>query len=138
MNETTLQLDRKTYAPGETLRGVVSLDPDQAGPVGSVEVAIYWMTEGKGDSDRAEVYRRVFGGADITDSTLEFEVPLPLAPLSYEGVIIKIRWYVEVRVRLQREDTPALLKFVERLLVPVRRREAFQLGEVKSPKELAT
>jgi hypothetical protein len=138
VNETTLRLDRKTYAPGDTLRGVVSLDAEQADPVESVEVAIYWMTEGKGDSDRADVYRRVFGGDDIADSTLEFQVPLPLAPLSYEGVIIKVRWYVEVRVRLQREGTPALLKFVERLLVPVRRREAFQLGEVKPPKELAT
>jgi hypothetical protein len=138
MNETTLQLDRKTYSPGETLRGVVSLDTKEADGVKSVEVAIYWMTEGKGDADRADVYRRVFGDGDIADSTLEFQVPLPLAPLSYEGIIIKIRWYVEVRVRLEREDTPALLKFVERLLVPIRRREAFQLGAVKPPKQLAS
>jgi hypothetical protein len=140
MNETTLQLDRKTYAPGDTLRGVVSLDA-QAGPVESAEVVVSWLTEGKGDGDRAEVYCRVFGGpfaADGEDSTFEFTVRLPVAPLSYDGVIVKIRWVVELRVRHRHEDTPALLKIVERLLVPVRRTAAFRLGDVKTPKELAT
>jgi hypothetical protein len=141
MSETTLQLDRKEYQAGEILHGIITIDPVH-GPVEFVEVVVYWCTEGKGDTDRAEVYRRSFGGpirnAPNDVGRVEFAVQLPEAPLSYDGVIVKILWFVEARIRICRDDIPGLLKILERFLVPVRRTASFRLGAVKRPQELST
>jgi hypothetical protein len=137
MSESSLQIERNEYAPGETLCGTVSFEAEPAYPIGSVEVAIYWITDGKGDSDRGEIYRRVFPQGEEKES-LKFQVPLPVAPLSYQGILVKIRWFVEVKIRYERPDASLLLKIVEKLTAPVSHRQSFQLGNVKSPKAVST
>ncbi len=94
------------FAPGDVLRcesQVDAVDPDD---VLAVESSILWYTEGKGDEDLGVHYfeRRVPGDADDGDLCRlhRFQAALPNSPLSYNGLIVKIRWCARVRVFLRR------------------------------------
>lgn len=110
MNEphVTIRFDGngRVYRPGETLAGeyrLNSMDPDE---VKAVEVSVLWYTEGKGDEDLAVLdFRRLSReNGDWIDPARpgRFAARLPNSPLSYQGVIVKIRWCVRVRVFLSR------------------------------------
>ncbi len=85
-----------------------------------------WYTEGKGEEDLAvHFFDRLDPGAALVDLTQPrpFSTRLPESPLSYAGVIVKIRWCVRVRVFLaQGKDL-----FAE---------EPFQLGLVPAAQEV--
>ena len=93
--------DGLVYRPGETFSGQYWIKSLEAGQVKAVEVSVLWHTEGKGDEDMAvhEFWRRdADDGRPIDPSQPErFSTTLPNSPLSYEGQIIKLRWYVRVR-----------------------------------------
>ena len=76
--------------------GGVELDTVRA-----VETSVAWYTEGKGEEDLSvHVFERI-ANRDALRAVLEgggLETRLPPSPLSYEGVIVKIRWCVRVRV----------------------------------------
>jgi hypothetical protein len=95
--------DRRAYQPGEVLSGSFRLDAVAGREVGSVEVSVLWCTEGKGDEDmgvhQLEVLTPGEGGFDPADWR-RFSVCLPRSPLSYEGLIVKVRWCVRVRARI--------------------------------------
>lgn len=120
----TVRLDdrRRHYRPGETLCGefrIETLQPDQ---IKAVELSVIWCTEGKGEEDVGlHYFKRYSPEEEPLDprSPLRFatEERLPASPLSYEGLIIKIRWCVRVRLFLPRGET----------LV---HDEPFQLGDV--------
>lgn len=69
--------------------------------VRAIEQSILWYTEGKGEEDLG-----VHSFARITDAGLlppasmtgSFGAQVPTSPLSYEGVIVKVRWCVRVRI----------------------------------------
>lgn len=97
--------DRRVFQPGEILRAECSVDPPPADEIVALEWSAYWRTEGKGDEDSESI-------ADEVDSASEgdrldpfslkpLEVQLPRSPLSYDGVIVKIRWFVSAHVRLR-------------------------------------
>jgi hypothetical protein len=134
MSGVQLELDQTSWEPGEVLRGRVIFDPDQA-RAEVVEVVICWRTEGKGDEDR-EVCGRWFHRPGQNENAVPFTVQLPMLPLSYEGVIVKIRWYAEVRTRQDGVELTGLLKLLERILPGTEHRVAFQLGHVRAPEEL--
>jgi hypothetical protein len=140
MSDAKIELEREAYQPGETLLGAVCLDPD-LGIVDSVEVRVCWRTEGKGNTDRGEVRREALavpvGGLSPQGLTLGFSVRLPTGPLSYDGVIVKVRWSVEARLRSRHPDTPGLLQVLGRLLPRAVVTRDFRLGNVKSPRELS-
>ncbi|MCL6503430.1 MAG: hypothetical protein K6T86_12140 [Pirellulales bacterium] len=100
-----VQLDggRRVYHPGERLSGSYWLESSTQLEPTAVEVSILWHTFGKGDEDLAVHYfdRRTLAPHELP-SLLEhpqrFASVLPPSPLSYEGVIVKIRWCVRVRV----------------------------------------
>jgi hypothetical protein len=75
----------------------------ELGRLEEVEVTIGWHTEGKGREARGvehhEVQRPGKGSLDANGSG-KFSAVLPASPLSYDGVLIKVRWTVRVRVRL--------------------------------------
>ncbi len=94
----------RVYRPGETLSGEYRLEllpPDQ---VKAIEVSVLWYSEGKGDEDIAvhEFWRP--GVEDGEPGTLSrpqrFATTLPQSPLSYDGLIVKLRWCVRVRAFL--------------------------------------
>ena len=95
---------RRSFRAGEILSGQYTIVPAEGQPLRAVELSVLWYTEGKGEEDLGVHFFERLGGRDATlnGETRRFETRLPLAPLSYEGSIIKIRWCVRVRVFLSR------------------------------------
>jgi hypothetical protein len=126
----TVRLDgrRRQYQPGEPLSGefvIETLNPDD---IKAVELSVVWFTEGKGEEDMGlHYFKRHSREEQPFDprETVRFaaEEKLPASPLSYDGLILKIRWCVRVRVFLPRGET----------LV---HDEPFQLGEVPRARPL--
>ncbi len=92
--------DRR-YEPLEEIlvRYTVELPPTAV--VRSVERSILWYTEGKGEEDiGVHFFERITERAAVTEATAgsSFGARLPSSPLSYEGVIVKIRWCARVRL----------------------------------------
>ena len=94
------------YQPGQVLECEYQLDAVEATDVHSIEASVLWHTEGKGDEDMAVHFfeRRLPGDSENNDlrALQKFSTVLPNSPLSYAGVIVKIRWCVRVRVFLRR------------------------------------
>ncbi len=124
-----LHLDEKprAYHPGDVLTGRYSLEGVPPAEIRAVELSVLWHTEGKGDEDMSvHFFERIEPqNGDPVDlrQPRRFSTELPHSPLSYEGLIVKIRWRVRVRVFLARgkelaEESP------------------FQLGAVPQPEEV--
>ncbi len=92
-----VQFDRadRCYEPGDDV--LVRYDVGGLGidTLRAVEHSVLWYTEGKGEEDLwVHFFERVAKPA-VAGS---FRVTLPQSPLSYEGVIVKIRWCARVRI----------------------------------------
>ena len=107
------------YYPGETLSGeywLQSMTPDE---VRAVEVSVLWHTEGKGDEDMAVHHFHRSPAED--DAAIDVRKPgrfstvLPKSPLSYRGMIVKVRWCVRVRAFLHRGGKEVFAQKVFRL-----------------------
>jgi hypothetical protein len=96
----------RVYRPGETLSGEYRIESVAADEIKAVEVSVLWYTEGKGDEDLAvhDFWRSSSEDRDGLDVRRpgRFSTTLPKSPLSYRGVLVKIRWCVRVRVFLTR------------------------------------
>lgn len=99
------------YRPGQVLSGTYhwtdpSLEEAHANEVTALEISVLWFTEGKGDEELAVHFfeRRTLQEAAAHQGlhTGHFQTVLPATPLSYEGVIVKIRWCARVRLYLAR------------------------------------
>ena len=97
----------RVYAPGEALSGEYRLESIERRDVKAVEVSVLWHTDGKGTEDLAvHDFRRLSAdGGDWIDPRYpgRFSTVLPKSPLSYDGMIVKVRWCVRVRVFLSRD-----------------------------------
>jgi hypothetical protein len=93
------------YRPGEVLQCEYQLDAVEASDVHSVEASVLWHTEGKGDEDMAVHFFERRLPTEVEDGDLRalhtFSTPLPKSPLTYAGVIVKLRWCVRVRMFLR-------------------------------------
>lgn len=92
--------DRR-YQPNDRL--AVRYEISGLGPerVRAVEHSVAWYTEGKGEEDLGvHHFQRISDEALLPPATMtgSFGTDLPASPLSYEGVIVKIRWCVRVRL----------------------------------------
>jgi len=98
----SLDGDCRTFKPGEALSGSYGLGSLGSSEVRATELSILWYTVGKGDEDLAVHFfeRTMPHSADPVDlrQLRRFETILPNSPLSYSGVILKIRWCVRLRV----------------------------------------
>jgi hypothetical protein len=94
------------YHPGEVLTYEYQIDAIEKDEIQAIEDSVLWYSEGKGERDMGvhAFHRSV--PADIEGGDLRplcrQSVRLPRCPLSYSGVIVKIRWCVRVRVFLGR------------------------------------
>jgi hypothetical protein len=101
-----LKLDKEQpyYQPRELLSGEFVIDLPESKVAKNVEFSILWHTEGKGNEDvgihDVRVWTTATGGPLGPQSRYRFETVLPTDPLSYEGVLIKIRWLVRVKAHL--------------------------------------
>jgi hypothetical protein len=110
VNDPTISIrfdgNGQVYHPGEALSGQYVLEGVAPEMVKAVEVSVLWYSEGKGDEDLAvhEFWRRnAEEGQPLDPARPErFQTTLPQSPLSYDGVILKLRWCVRVRAFLQR------------------------------------
>lgn len=70
-------------------------------PLLAVEHSILWYTEGKGEEDLGVHFFQRVTDRSLRSSPVvagDFAASLPRSPLSYEGLIVKVRWCVRVRV----------------------------------------
>lgn len=91
----------KSFAAGEVLECEYQILSSRGYDVLAVEESVLWYTEGKGDEDLMvhHFHRRVDGESsqDLFSPHL-LQTHLPHSPMSYAGVIVKIRWCVRIRV----------------------------------------
>jgi hypothetical protein len=101
----TIQLDpaHRNYVPGETLAGRFRWDVGYPEKVRSVELSILWHTEGKGDEDSGVHFFEEYPADRLGERPTwrPFATKLPRSPMSYDGLLLKIRWCVRVRVFLE-------------------------------------
>lgn len=103
MPRVSMQFDRaaRVYSPEQEL--TVRYDVEGVPPesVQALERSVLWYTEGKGEEDLCvhhfERLEDAMHGAKVFSSDT-VTVRLPAGPLSYEGVIVKIRWCVRIRL----------------------------------------
>ena len=115
------------FLPGEEISGTFRFVNLRPGELRRLEFSVLWFTEGKGDEDIGVHHFESISWEDSeedaaadgpgTDTVLagvpgvlkergrgrlsrsySFRVPLPESPLSYYGLILKIRWCVRVRI----------------------------------------
>jgi len=86
--------DGKTnYRPGEWVEGVAFWD--LAAAPESIEVRIYWRTQGKGTQDLELVRNAKFTQVGLKDRR-PFRLQLPAAPYSFSGKLVSLVWGVEL------------------------------------------
>lgn len=99
----TVHFDRpeRDYVPDEPLVARYEVEGVMPAAVNAVERSVVWYTEGKGEEDLGvHHFDRVEGAARVSEVIPAggITVQLPASPLSYEGIIVKIRWCVRVRL----------------------------------------
>lgn len=90
-----VKLDRAdgVYAPGERLTGTVSWSLAEV--PGSLELCLFWSTEGKGTQDTRIVIREQVDAPHLSGRRA-FDLPLPVGPLSFAGSLVSLQWRLEV------------------------------------------
>src|SRR5262245_1517491 len=114
----TVELDRADWSPGETLTGRVRLSPELADAAGTLRVEVGWVSE-SGAEPEQDMQPAEEGPAD--GGGRRFTFALPPAPLSYEGVLMKLRWRVRAEVSVGRRKTSAEATFRLGRVAPVGR-----------------
>lgn len=67
----------------------------------AIERSVLWYTEGKGEEDLGiHFFERLTDRAAVSAAAAggSFSARLPRSPLSYEGLIVKVRWCVRIRL----------------------------------------
>lgn len=91
--ELVLDARRVEYEPGEVMAGAVSWQLPE--PPESVELRLFWYTEGRGDQDVGIVESINVDAPGQTDRR-GFSFTLPLGPPSFSGSLISIIWALEL------------------------------------------
>jgi hypothetical protein len=101
--QVDVQFDRpaRRYQPGDRLAVRYRIDDCDGDRIHAIEHSVVWYTEGKGEEDLGvhffeRVAERRRDAARVREGGIE--TTLPASPLSYEGVIVKIRWCIRLRV----------------------------------------
>ncbi len=111
MNEPRISISvapsaNKNFAAGETLHGDFTIHHLTSTEITAIELSLLWYTEGKGEEELGVHYFERIIPANVAgfDPAVPrpFSAKLPASPLSYDGVIVNIRWCVRVRVFPQR------------------------------------
>src|SRR5690349_16049045 len=97
---------RRAFAAGDEFEAEYQIDACEPEEIQSVEAAVLWYTEGKGDEDIGVHYFERRTPADAEEGDLRplrrFPVQLPNSPLSYKGAIFSIKWCIRVRLFLKK------------------------------------
>ncbi len=67
-----------------------------------VELSVLWQTEGKGDEDLHVHHFQTWNSGQLQHAAMDepqsIACTLPSSPLTYDGTLIRICWFVRVRV----------------------------------------
>lgn len=90
------------FAPGEVLVGEYTIDLPLKQFATAVEASVIWTTSGKGEEDVGVHFFESLPKQTLSSEQLRrphrISTVLPRSPLSYEGVILQVRWSVRLRV----------------------------------------
>lgn len=90
--EVSTRDGRYFFRPGETIEGTVSWRFDEAPR--SVELRLFWYTEGKGDQD-VEIAATFPFEAPGAEDRRGFRLEAPAEPWSFSGKLISLTWALE-------------------------------------------
>ncbi len=93
--EVTLPGGRSVFAPGEEIEASAVWQLDEVPK--SLELRLFWYTEGKGDRDTEIVLFESLEPRGSGHRTCRFRVP-ELAPASFSGRLVSLLWAIELVV----------------------------------------
>lgn len=91
--QVEIQNGANAFLPGETVEGTASWQLDR--PAETMELRLFWYTQGKGDQDVGVVQTVPFPDPGLADRR-GFRVVLPPGPYSFSGKLISLLWALEV------------------------------------------
>ena len=100
----TFELEKEIYFAGDFLTCQYEVELLDAHDVQAIETSVVWLTRGKGDEDIGVHFFERRDNRLLSSDT--FKTPqristvLPASPLSYDGQILKVQWFVRVRLFL--------------------------------------
>ena len=103
-----IQLDKdQFYAPGDFLICEYQIDLDSEIKIKVLETSVLWSTEGKGEQDiGVHFFERKKSLPSANYLKLQkLSTVLPATPLSYRGRILRVDWYVRVKIFLSNGKT---------------------------------
>lgn len=115
----SIRLDQKSrsLSSGQQVSGEYQLEGLTADKLTGVEASLLWFSEGKGEEELGvHFFQRSVAGDGTIDlrAPRRFEATMPNSPLSYHGVILRIRWCIRIRAFLKggreySQDYPLIL-----------------------------
>ena len=134
--DVSIQLDKadRTYAPGERIRGQVTVTTEDAVRCKSLTVALQWRTHGRGNrasgpESKVQLFQGEWGSGE--QRAYAFEFIAPAGPATYHGTIVNVDHYLTVRVDLPWAFDPKAE--AEILLVPTAGAAEYDFGPAYEP-----
>ena len=102
--EVTFELEKEVYFAGDFLTCQYEVEVSEAHDVQAIETSVVWLTRGKGEEDIGVHFferrdKRSLSG-ETFNAPQRISTVLPISPLSYDGQILKVQWFVRVRLFL--------------------------------------
>lgn len=115
-----LQLKQTHVSLGQIVQGDCHWQTDSDKDFQLATLTIGWRTEGRGDTEKMELFSQSIRLASLVPVPFEYQLPLS-APLSYDGELIRIIWEVMVQTDqflFGGEKEEKLFRVVSRLAKP--------------------
>ncbi len=100
----TIELCRpdRRYAAGQPIAIQWHLQHSDLSLLDRVELSVLWQTEGKGDEDLHVHHFQSWNESQLKQTDMcepqSLRCTLPSSPLTYDGTLLRIRWFVRLRV----------------------------------------
>jgi len=94
---------KAVYVAGETLDCSYRIDCEAGQTIQTLETSVMWETDGKGDADIGVHFfekRKFSAGDESQPREFRLVTELPPSPLSYDGFLVKLNWYIRIRIFL--------------------------------------
>jgi hypothetical protein len=91
--EVTIPNGRTAFAPGEEIEAAAVWQLDESPE--SLEVRLFWFTEGKGDRDTGMVLAESIEPGPSGHCTCRFRLP-DVVPSSFSGKLVSLLWAIEL------------------------------------------
>jgi hypothetical protein len=131
-----IHLDKadRTYRPGESIRGHVTVTADTAVRCKALTVALQWQTHGRGNRDsgpesKVQVFEGEWQGGE--QRAYGFELIAPSGPATYHGTMLNVDHYLTARADLPWALDPKAV--TEILVVPTPGAAEYDFGPSYKP-----